>query len=64
MENIVINGIPLAGLYSFIVNNFNTPNGSDAFTLRVFYNGHVQVFNGNLAGGQNSPPVIVQVPRG
>jgi hypothetical protein len=64
VENIVVNGIPLAGLYSFIVNNFNTNNGSDAFTLRVFYNGHTQVFNGNLAGGQNSPPVIVQVPRG
>jgi hypothetical protein len=64
VENIVINGIPLAGLYSFLVNNFNTQNSSDAFTLRVFYNGHVQVFNGNLAGGQNSPPVIVQVPRG
>jgi hypothetical protein len=64
VENIVINGIPLAGLYSFLVNNFNTQNPSDAFTLRVFYNGHTQVFNGNLAGGQNSPPVIVQVPRG
>jgi hypothetical protein len=63
VENIVVNGIPLSGLYSFIVNNFNTNNGSDAFTLRVFYNGHTQVFNGNLAGGQNSPPVIVQVPR-
>ena len=62
VENIVVNGIPLAGLYTFLVNNFNTHNGSDAFTLRVFYNGHVQVFNGNLAGGQNSPPVIVQVP--
>jgi hypothetical protein len=64
VENIVVNGIPLAGLYSFIVNNFNTQNASDAFTLRVFYNGRVQLFNGNLAGGQNSPPVIVQVPRG
>jgi len=63
VENIVVNGIPLAGLYSFIVNNFNTPNGSDGFTLRVFYNGQVQVFHGNLPGGQNSPPVIVQVPR-
>ena len=28
VENIVVNGIPLAGLYSFIVNNFNTPNGT------------------------------------
>jgi hypothetical protein len=63
VENIVVNGIPLAGLYSFIVNNFNTPNGSDGFTLRVFYNGQVQVFHGNLPGGQNSPPVIVQVPH-
>lgn len=64
VENIVINGIPLAGLYSFLVNNFNSQNASDAFTLRVFYNGHTQVFNGNLAPGQNSPPIVVQVPRG
>jgi hypothetical protein len=64
VENIVINGIPLEGLYSFIVNNFNTSNGSDAFTLRVFFNGHVQVLNGNLAGGQNSPPINVHVPHG
>jgi hypothetical protein len=64
VENIVVNGIPLEGLYSFIVNNFSTPNGSDGFTLRVFFNGHVQVFNGNLAGGQNSPPVNVHVPHG
>jgi FecR-like protein len=63
VENIVVNGIPLSGLYSFIVNNFNTPNGTDSFTLRVFYNGHLQVFNGSLAGGQNSLPVIVQVPH-
>ena len=63
VENIVVNGIPLAGLYSFIVNNFNTPNGADSFTLRVFYNGHTQLFTGSLANGQNSPPVIVQVPH-
>jgi hypothetical protein len=62
MENIVVNGIPLAGLYSFIVNNFNSPSGTDAFTLRVFYNGRTQVFSGVLPGGQNSSPVIVQVP--
>ena len=62
VENIVVNGIPLAGLYRFIVNNFNTPNGSDAFTLRVFYNGRTQVLNGRLAGGQSSSPVFVQVP--
>lgn len=62
VENIAINGVPLAGLYSFFVNNFNASNGSDAFTLRVFYNGHLQLVNGNLAGGQTGPPVIVQVP--
>ena len=64
VENIVVNGIPLSGLYTFIANNFNTSNGSDAFQLRVFYNGHLQVLNGSLAGGQNSQPVVVQVPHG
>ena len=64
VENIAINGIPLAGLYRFFVNNFNASHGSDSFTLRVFYNGHLQLVSGNLAGGQNSPPVVVQVPHG
>jgi hypothetical protein len=62
VENIVVNGIPLAGLYTFIANNFNTANGSDSFTLRVFYNGRLQVLNGSLVAGQNSVPVVVQVP--
>jgi hypothetical protein len=64
VENIVVNGIPLAGLYSFIVNNFNTPNGVDSFTLRVFYNGRLQVVSGSVAAGQNSQPVVVEVPHG
>jgi hypothetical protein len=64
VENIAVNGIPLAGLYTFIVNNFNASHGTDSFTLRVFYNGHLQVISGNLAGGQNSLPVVVQVPHG
>jgi len=64
VENIVVNGIPLAGLYTFLVNNFNASHGVDSFTLRVFYNGHTQVISGILGGGQNSPPVIVQVPHG
>ena len=64
VENISVNGIPLGGLYTFLVNNFNASNGADSFTLRVFYNGHLQLINGTLAGGQNSQPVIVQVPRG
>lgn len=63
VENIIVNGIPLSGLYTFIVNNFNSPSGSDAFTLRVFFNGQMQVLTGTLAGGQNSQPIIVQVPR-
>jgi hypothetical protein len=64
VENIAINGIPLSGLYTFIVNNFSASHGTDTFTLRVFYNGHLQVISGNLAGGQNSLPVVVQVPHG
>lgn len=62
VENIVINGIPLSGLYNFIVNNFNSPNGADSFILRVFYNGHLQVITGSLAPGQSSVPVTVVVP--
>lgn len=64
VENIAINGVPLAGLYRFMVNNFNASNATDSFTLRVFYNGHLQLISGNLAGGQNSLPVVVQVPHG
>ena len=63
VENIVVNGIPLSGLYTFIVNNFSSPNGAVSFTLRVFYNGQLQLINGTLANGQSSPPVIVQVRR-
>lgn len=64
VENLVVNGVPLAGLYSFVVNNFNSPNAADSFTLRVFYNGRLQVVDGSLAGGQNSRPVTVEVPGG
>jgi FecR protein len=64
VENIAVNGVPLAGLYSFIVNNFNTSNASDSFTLRVFYNGQLKVVSGSLGGGQNSQPVVVEVPHG
>lgn len=63
VENIVVNGIPLAGIYRFMVNNFNSTNASDFFTLRVFYNGRLQLVTGSLAPGQNSAPVVVQVPR-
>jgi hypothetical protein len=64
VENLVVNGIPLSGLYTVIVNNFSSPNASDSYTLRVFYNGHMQVIHGSLGVGQNSAPVFVQVPGG
>jgi hypothetical protein len=63
VENISINGIPLAGLYTFFANNFSSPNGTDPFILRVFYNGQVQVINGVLGVGQNSQSVVVQFPH-
>ena len=64
VENIVVNGVPLAGLYRFFVNNFGSKNSTDPFTLTVSFNGRTQVINGNVANGQNSPPVIVRVPGG
>ncbi len=63
VENISINGIPLAGLYTFFANNFSAPDGTTPFTIRVFYNGQVQVITGGLGVGQNSQPVVVQFPR-
>lgn len=62
VENIVVNGIPLAGLYTFLANNFSSPSGAAPFTLRVLYNGQLQIINGTLGVGQNSQPIIVQVP--
>ncbi|MEN3370974.1 MAG: hypothetical protein V7609_3117 [Verrucomicrobiota bacterium] len=64
VENIAVNGIPLGGLYSFIANNFNSSNASDSFMLRVFYNRQLQVVNGSLRAGENSQPVVVEVPHG
>ncbi|MBA2243028.1 MAG: FecR domain-containing protein [Chthoniobacterales bacterium] len=59
VENIVVNGVPLSGNYTFFVNSFSSGNGSDAFTLRVSSNGTVQVINGTLTPGQNSTPIVV-----
>lgn len=64
VENIAINGVPAPGSYSFFVNSFSTPNASDPFSLRVSFNGHVQVLTGNLGADQTSTPIIVQVPPG
>jgi hypothetical protein len=64
VENIAVNGVPLGGLYTFIVNNFNSPNATDSFVLRVFYNGQLQIIRGSLANGQSSQPVFVRVPGG
>lgn len=64
VENIVVNGVPLSGIYTFFVNSFSTPNASDPFTLRVNYNGTTQVFTGSVTPGQNSQPVTVTVGPG
>jgi hypothetical protein len=64
IENIAINGIPSTGIYAFFVNSFSTPNSSDPFTLRVFYNGTTHLLSGTLSSGQNSAPVTVQVRPG
>lgn len=64
VENIAVNGIPLDGLYRFIVNNFNSPNVRDSFTLTVFYNGQLRVITGLLAPGESSGAVVVQVGQG
>jgi hypothetical protein len=62
VENIAVNGMISNGTYSFSVNSFATPNQSDPFTLRVFYNGNTQVLTGVLAPNQTSTNVVVQVP--
>ena len=59
VENIVVNGVPLNGDYTFFVNSFSTPNGSDSFTLRVSLGGNMQVLSGTLTQGQNSTPIVV-----
>lgn len=64
VENIVVNGSPSPGNYNFFVNSFSTPNASDPFTLRVFYNGNTQTLNGNVPAGQNSQSVTVVIPPG
>lgn len=59
VENIVVNGVPLNGNYTFFVNSFSSSNGTDTFTLRVSNNGTIQVITGTLAPGQNSTPIVV-----
>lgn len=64
VENIVVNGVPLSGLYSFFVNNFGSQNTSDAYSLQVSYNGRTQLINGSVSSGKTSQPVTVVVPPG
>ena len=64
VENIIVNGVPSGGTYNFFVNSFSSPNASDPFTLRVFYNGHTQLLSGDLSDGQNSQSLTVNVPPG
>lgn len=59
VENIVVNGVPLIGNYTFFVNSFSTSNGSDSFTLRVSNGGSVQTISGTLSDGQNSTPIVI-----
>ncbi len=60
VENITVNGVPLGGLYTFIANNFNASGGADSFTLRVFYNGQMQVINGYFGGWPEQPAGLRQ----
>ncbi len=65
VENIAVNGVPLSGNYTFFGHSFNTPNGSDSFTLTVRDpNGHTQTVSGTVANGQNTNSVTVNVPPG
>ena len=64
VENIVVNGTPLDGLYTFFVNNFNSSNGADQFTLRVSGGGTTQMLTGTLSDGQNSQNVTIQFGGG
>ncbi len=61
IENITVNGVPLAGTYSFFVKSFTgSSSGSDPFTLRVSVGGRIQTLSGTLADGQNSAPIKAQ----
>jgi FecR protein len=64
VENIAINGMISNGTYTFFANSFATPDASDTFTLRVFYNGHTQVLTGTLTPNQSSANVVVHVGGG
>jgi FecR protein len=64
VENIAVNGVISNGTYTFFANSFATPNSSDPFTLRVLYNGHVQLISGTLAPNQSSSNIVVHVPGG
>lgn len=65
VENIAVNGVPSSGTYTFFGHSFNTPNGSDSFTLTVRgVDGHTQTISGTLSNGQDTNRVTVQVPPG
>jgi hypothetical protein len=66
VENIVVNGNPTAGNYTFFVNSFSpsSSNASDPFTLRIGSGSHQQTLSGSLTGGQNSAPLVLTFPPG
>jgi hypothetical protein len=64
VENIAVTGTPSNGNYSFFVNSFNasSPEGSDAFTLRIGSGKNIQTLSGTIADGQNSTPLVLVFP--
>jgi hypothetical protein len=64
VENIVVNGSPSAGNYSFFVFNFNSSGASDAFTLTVGQGSSTQTVTGTLGDRQSSTPVVVPFTPG
>ena len=64
VENIVVNGTPQNGIYTFFVNNFNASSGSDQFTLKVSGGGQNQTLTGTVTQGQNSQNVTIQFGGG
>lgn len=64
VENIVVNGTPSNGIYTFFVNNFSGSGSTDQFTLRVSGGGSTQTLTGTLTSGQNSQNVTLQFGGG
>jgi hypothetical protein len=63
VENIVVNGDPASGTYTFFVNNFSGSGlTGDRFKLRIGTGNNIQVLNGVLTDNQNSQPLSLVFP--